>query len=327
MNRMITYSPSTTIALTHACANRCLYCGFREEEAGLLQFEEIKKIAMQAKKEGDAEILLISGEKADQIPSVRNALRSMGFNSMVDWTKKVCDYLLELDLLPHINIGILDYAGLQDLKEVSASMGLMMEGDYPGLGLTVHPEKNFSARLQTLEWAGQLRIPFTTGILMGLGETQEDRLRSMEAIIGSCRTHGHVQEIILQNYVPNRRSSIPPKEISTEELKEIIDLSKEKISEVHLQIPVNLNSHWDTLLVLGFDDLGGISRNTDLVNEGNPWPPMERIRAILKDKRYRLRKRLPIYPSYYQRGWYSTKVGSVIEKWISSDNEYRYYAQ
>jgi len=245
---------------------------------------------------------------------------------MVQWTKEVCDYLLALNLLPHINIGLLDYTGLKELKEVSASMGLMMEGDYGNLGSAIHPQKNFSMRIQNLEWAGQLKIPFTTGILMGLGESQKDRIRSIQAIISCGKTFDHVQEIILQNYVPNRSSYIPAQEISTGELKELIDLCKEELPEVSLQIPPNLNSNWPDLLALGFNDLGGISE-IDLVNSENPWPPIEQVRKILKKKRYHLRKRLPIYPKYYQQGWYSKKVGRVIEKWLKSDDEYQYYTQ
>ena len=151
--------------------------------------------------------------------------------------------------------------------------------------------------------------------------------RPHQAIISCGRTYGHVQEIILQNYVPNRSSRIPAQEISTGELKEIIDLCKEELPDVSLQIPPNLNSNWPDLLSLGFNDLGGISNGTDLVNSENPWPPIEKMRKILKGKNYHLRKRLPIYPKYYQRGWYSEKVGRVIEKWIQSDDEYQYYTQ
>ncbi len=326
MNNVITYSPSMTIALTRACANQCLYCGYRDDGDGLLQFEEIQKIAAHAQKEGVAEILLMSGENADRVPSVKSALQSVGLASMVRWTKRVCEYLLGLNLLPHINIGILDYGGLEELKDVSASMGLMMEGDYGNLGAKVHPQKNFKMRLQNLEWAGQLQIPFTTGILMGLGESQTDRIRSIEAIISCGKTYGHVQEIILQNYVPNRSSRIPAQKLSAGELGEIASLVREALPDVSLQIPPNLNPNWLDLLALGFNDLGGISQ-TDVINSENPWPPIKEMAKLLQSKKYNPRKRLPIYPKYYQQGWYSAKVGAVIEKWIQSEDEYQYYTQ
>ena len=325
MNRLVTYSPSTTIALTRACANRCRYCGFREDGDGLFPFAEIQTIATRARNESVSEILLMSGENADHVPAVKDALKALGVTSMVQWTRKVADYLLGLDLLPHINIGLLDYTGLQELKEVSASMGLMMEGDYGSLGAAVHPQKSFEWRLQNLEWAGQLQIPFTTGILMGLGEKQEDRIRSIQAIISCGKTYGHLQEIILQNYVPNRRSHIPAQEILPGELKELIDMAKEELPEVSLQIPPNLNSSWADILDLGFDDLGGISKETDLVNREYPWPSVAEITDILRQYGCLLRKRLPIYARYYQQGWYSPKVGQVIDKWIQHDNEYQYY--
>jgi len=327
-NNTITYSLSTTIALTHACFNRCLYCNFRKEGGGLLQFEEIRKTAEWARKDKRSEVLVISGENADQVVSVRRDLRLLGLDSMVQWTKRVCEYILEQDLLPHVNIGVLDFSGLNELKEVSASMGLMMEGDYGSLGYRIHPQKSFSMRIQNLEWAGLLKIPFTTGILFGLGETQEDRIRSLQAIINCYRTYRHVQEIILQNFVPNRSNScIPIREVSKEEIKEMIELCKEEMPDVSLQVPPNLNSKWRELLDLGINDLGGISENGDLVNPENPWPSIREIVRILNDKNYHLKKRLPIYPNYYQRGWYSKEVGRVIEKWIRSGNEYQYYTQ
>jgi 2-iminoacetate synthase ThiH len=136
-----------------------------------------------------------------------------------------------------------------------------------------------------------------------------------------------VQEIILQNYVPNRSSRIPAQKLSRGELGEIAYLVREALPDVSLQIPPNLNPNWPDLLALGINDLGGISRETDVINSENPWPPIEKMAKILQPKKYNLRKRLPIYPKYYQQGWYSARVGAVIEKWIQSEDEYQYYAQ
>ncbi len=327
MNDVITYAPSTTIALTRSCANRCLYCGFRRDDDGLLRFEEIAAIAHRAREDGKPEVLVMAGENADRVASVRSALASLGFTSMVQWAKRVCEYLLEQELLPHVNIGWLGYAELKELKDVSASMGLMMEGDYGSLGAVVQPQKDFALRLQNLEWAGQLEIPFTTGILIGMGESQKDRIRSMQAIIGCARRHGHVQEIILQNYVPNRNSRISAQRVSVKELKEIIDIAREALPEVSLQIPPNLNSDWPELLRLGADDLGGISKEADLVNPERPWPAPEEMTEILHKNKYTLRKRLPIYARCYKLGWCSEKVGQIISGWIQSDHDYQYYTQ
>jgi FO synthase subunit 1 len=245
---------------------------------------------------------------------------------MVQWTKRVCDYLLGLGLLPHINIGLLDFASLRYLKEVSASMGLMIEGDYGKLSNRIQPQKNFQERLKNLEWAGKLQIPFTTGILMGLGESQRDRIRSIEAILACAKAYGHVQEIILQNYALNLNSTIPACGIPHGELKELITLCKDEAPEISIQIPPNLYPDWPNLLALGVNDLGGISQQ-DVVNSQSPWPPISEIAGILEKKKYTLRKRLPLYVGYYRRGWYSERVGAVIEKWIQAEDEYRYYAQ
>ena len=161
---------------------------------------------------------------------------------------------------------------------------------------------------------------------MGLGETQGDRIRSIEAILACARTYGNVQEIILQNYTINRNSTTPFQGIRYDDLRKLIVLCKQEAIDVSIQIPPNLNPDWPDLLALGIDDLGGIGKR-DAVNSENPWPPVSEIAVILKGKKCTLRKRLPLYKRYYQQGWYSKKVGAVIEKWIQAGDEYRYYAQ
>jgi len=325
MLKTLTYSPSVTIPITRACANRCRYCAFREEGSGLLKLSKILSIASEAQKKSISEALLISGENVDRVPYIKKALESMGFSSIVEWTKMVCNCMLDYDLLPHVNIGLLPFDDLRELSLVSASMGLMMEGDYGELGSRIHPQKDFWGRIKCLEWAGELKIPFTTGILMGLGETQGDRVRSIEAILESFRRYGHVQEIILQPFVPNHRCPSLSNKVSKQELKEIVTLCKSGFPEIHVQLPFNLYDNWYELLELGFDDMGGISEEVDVMNPNSPWPPIDEVRNMLKAKNLHLAKRLPIYPKFYRQGWYSAKVGRVIEKWIKENNEYQYY--
>lgn len=325
MIKSVSYSPAVSLALTKNCNNRCLYCGFRDESAGLVSCDEIESKADHALRLKANEILIISGEHVAKIPSIKNELKSRCLDSFAEFTEKTCQYLLTRGLLPHINIGLLDPPGLARLKNCCASMGLMMEGDYGRISSHVQPQKIFGERIRNLEWAGQLKIPFTTGILVGIGETQEDRRRSISAIARVHEKYGHLQEIIIQTYIPNFKSRLRKCPICMNDIKELAHQVHEEMPCVHLQFPPNLFENWLDLLNMGFDDLGGIGVDEDLVNPGNRWPCVQKIEASIKSRGFRLRKRLPLYPEYYAKGWYSGQVGKVIERTIKREEGYQYY--
>jgi len=325
--KIVTYSPSLTIPLTRACINHCLYCGYWKDGDGLLAVSTVNEIVKRAHQENVSEILILSGEKADQTPGVRGDLDHLGMDSLVSWTKKVCEYLLDEGLLPHVNIGTLDAGSLVQLKEVSASMGLMIEGVNFEVNARIHPGKDLKERIRTIETAGKLRIPFTTGILLGIGENQSDRLTSILAIERIQKEYGHIQEVILQKYVPNGQSRLTSQEISLEEMREIVLFCKIHLPGVSIQIPPNLDPYWEELVSLGADDLGGIGSGKDFVNPESPWPEVDEITQKVARAGGRLRKRLPIYSQFYRAGWYSERVAKVLTHWIEGNNEYSYYSQ
>ena len=324
--KTITYSPSLTIPLTRACINQCLYCGYRRSGEGLYPVSAINKIIEKAYNEGIPEILILAGEKADKIHEVRNDLDLLGMNSFVSWTKNVCEYLLYNNLLPHVNIGPLNIESLRKLKGLVASMGLMIEGINPVLNAKIHPGKNLQERFKTIDAAGKLKIPFTTGILIGTGEKQRDRLASILAVSQIQKNYGHIQEFIIQKYVTNEFSCLPSCKISFDEMIEIIDFCKKHLPNVYLQVPPNIEKKWEKLLRLGIDDLGGLGNGVDLINPEKPWPDVQIISNKLKKLGLLLKKRLPIYPMFYFKGWYSKRVGKVVSYWIEKENEYKYYS-
>jgi 7,8-didemethyl-8-hydroxy-5-deazariboflavin synthase CofG subunit len=325
MIKNVSYSPAVSLALTKNCNNRCLYCGFRDESAGLLPCDEIESKADGALRLKANEILIISGENVDKIPGIRSELKSLHFDSFTEFTEKTCQYLLNRGLLPHINIGLLDQPGLARLKNCCASMGLMMEGDYGKITSHAQPQKIFADRIRNLEWAGQLKIPFTTGILVGIGETREDRQRSISAIARVHEKYGHVQEIIIQPYIPNFKSRIQKCTISMKDVKALADQVHTEMPDAHLQFPPNLFKNWLDLLNMGFNDLGGIGFDEDLVNPDSHWPSVRTIEESIRSRGFRLRKRLPLYPQFYAKGWYSGQVGKVIERTIKHEVGYQYY--
>jgi FO synthase subunit 1 len=323
----VTYSPSLTLPLTRACINQCLYCGYRKIGDGLLALTTIHEIVKKAHQEKVSEILILSGEKADQTPEVRRDLDRLGMDSLVSWAKKICDYLLDESLLPHMNIGTLDPGSLEQLKDVSASMGLMIEGVNSKVNARINPGKDLQERIRTIEIAGKLRIPFTTGILLGVGENQRDRLMSILEIERIQREYGHIQEVILQNYVPNRQSQLTSQEVLLEEMREIILFCKIHLPGISMQIPPNLDPHWEEWVSLGVDDLGGIGSGKDFVNPERPWPKIGDIEQKVARAGRRLIKRLPIYPRFFRAGWYSERVAKVLTYWVEGNNEYSYYTQ
>ena len=326
-SRIITYCPSATLPLTRSCVNRCLYCGYRKDNDGIISFRAIRKIVEKAHQEGILEILVLSGERADEVSCVREDLDRLGMDSFVSWAVSVCEYLLTESLLPHVNIGTLDITSLKRLRNVSASMGLMIEGVNPRVNALIHPGKDLQKRFETLESAGRLKIPFTTGMLMGTGENQQDRIDCIRAIERIHNKYGHIQEIILQKYIPNHRSQLPPKRVSLSEMKELVCFSKYRLPEVSIQIPPNIDQNWTKLVAFGVDDLGGIGNGVDVINPGNPWPDINTLEQDAVEAGAILKKRLSIYHRFYRLGWYAERIENVLTGLIEGKDEYAYYSQ
>ncbi len=322
----ITFSPSFTLPVTRRCSNTCLYCGFRKDEGGVMSLEEVDAWLERAREKDCPEVLIISGERVDEIPAIRSTLAERKFADFGLYVAAVCRLALRKGFLPHTNIGALALSSLALLKEVNASMGLMIENVDLAFGRSVHPHKIIGRRLATIENAGKLRIPFTTGILVGLGESCGSRFASLDWIAGVNRRYGHIQEVILQNYVPNRQSTLPAFPLSLGEWGELIAFCREKMPEVKIQIPPNLNSLWPKLVLSGVDDLGGISAEIDYVNPQNPWESASFYQQQFRSGGFTLTPRLPLYREYYQKTWFSGEVRPVLEAWIQR-NEFRYYRQ
>ena len=244
---------------------------------------------------------------------------------MVEFVRNICFKLLDSTLLPHINIGLLHGQELQRLKECCASMGLMVEGDYGPLSKRVQPQKQFFRRMAHLRAAGELKIPFTTGILLGMGETPGDRITSLEAVASIQGRYGHVQEVILQNYVPPGPSFPRPVPIPLDEMEELVAFVRQEMPGVHIQFPPNLNSHWIELLNMGFDDLGGMSVDEDAVNPNRPWPVIDDLEKSLVTAGFQLNRRLPLYPEFHNPDWQSACVGQVVRDIVAHRRGYGHY--
>jgi len=288
--------------------------------------EEVDSWLDRAKEMQCSEVLIISGERVNEIPAIQDQLLRLGFNNFVDYVVAIGQKILKRGYLPHANIGTLERSEMTRLREVNASMGLMVENSDPLWGEKVHPQKDIGKRLDTIKNAGQLKIPFTTGILVGLGESKESRFASLEAISDIHREYGNIQEVILQNYVPNEQSALPVFPLSLGDWKELVSFSRWKMPGVKIQIPPNLNPLWVDLIFLGANDLGGISGEQDFVNPENPWAGIGVYEKELLTRGVSLIPRLPIYREFYKKGWYSPRVKEVLAGWVNR-HEFQYYLQ
>src|SRR6476660_7384713 len=208
MRRRVTFSRNLTLSLSRTCQCYCKYCAFATHTAHLYAPEEVTEILDGAARRQVKELLVLTGEKPEVNPAVAARLREYGHEDFTGYVVWTCERALERGLLPHTNLGVLARGDLARLREVTASQGLMLESTSERLMQTVHagsPTKHPARRLETIEAAGELRIPFTSGILVGIGETEQERVESLEALALSHERHGHLQEVILQNFVPHPR--------------------------------------------------------------------------------------------------------------------------
>jgi FO synthase len=306
--RRVTFSPKVFIPLTMLCRDRCGYCTFAKApartESPYLTPEQVLDIGRQGAEAGCHEALFTLGERPEErYPAARDWLTEHGHGSTIDYLVAMCRLVRdETGLLPHANAGALFEPELAALRQVSASQGMMIETLRDDL--EAHrgsPDKTPSRRLATLEAAGRLAIPFTTGILVGIGESRSDRIAALEAIAAAHAAHGHVQEVIVQNFLPkpgtamHRSPACPP-----DDFLDAIALARTILPpSIHVQAPPNLSDDFGVLLDAGIDDWGGVSPVTaDHVNPERPWPALERLREVTEGRGYVLAPRLTVYPSF-----------------------------
>jgi 7,8-didemethyl-8-hydroxy-5-deazariboflavin synthase CofG subunit len=309
---IITYSRKVFLPLTNLCRDYCGYCTFRRDpgEAGAhtMTPDEVLDVARAGEKLGCTEALFSLGDKPERLfPEMRETLRHLGYKSTLHYLEAMCELVLrETPLLPHPNPGLLSAEWIKRLARVSPSMGLMLESSSSNLLASgkAHdnaPDKIPAQRLRTIEEAGKQGVPFTTGLLIGIGETLDDRVETLLAIRDLQNRYGHIQEVIVQNFraKPNIRMAHVP-EPSQDEILRCVAVARLLMPNVNIQVPPNLNApYYEDLLDAGLNDWGGISPLTpDYINPENPWPHLEELRQRTERKGFKLRQRLPVYPEF-----------------------------
>jgi FO synthase len=346
MRRRVTFSRNLTLSLSRTCQCYCKYCSFATHQAHLYSPEEVIEILDGAAKRQVKELLVLTGEKPEVNPAVAAKLAEHGHPDFTAYVVWVCERALERGLLPHTNLGVLPREDLARLREVTASQGLMLESISERLMKTVHagsPTKHPARRLETIRAAGELQIPFTSGILVGIGETEQERVQSLEAIAELHAQHGHIQEVILQNFVPHQhyygqepaqiadeaareywrtgvadhRPELPLPDwacpVNIEDMKRLIAEARRLMPEVGIQIPPNLADWWGELVAAGATDLGGLSANGDHISPEHPFPSPHQVRKALQADGVALTERLCVYPRYIDPEWIDPAVMDTIK--------------
>lgn len=312
--KVVTFSPKVFIPLTRLCRDFCGYCTFRQEpdsaEKLYLTPEEVLEVALAGQKLGCTEALFTLGERPEQrYPEARDWLQYRGYRTTLEYLADTCKLVLEeTSLLPHANPGTMSRREMEALQPYNPSLGLMLESTSERLYATggpheFAPSKRPRVRLRTTELAGEVGIPFTSGILIGIGETRQERIDALLALRRLHQEYGHIQEVIIQNFraKPHTPMYGEPDANATELLWTVAVARILLGPDVNIQVPPNLSAHdYQMYLSAGINDWGGVSPLTiDYVNPEAPWPGMADLRDRTRSMGFELRPRLPVYPEYF----------------------------
>jgi FO synthase len=331
----VTYSRKVFIPLTHLCRDVCHYCTFAQTpkkiEQPYMSVEQVLELCRQGAEMGCQEALFTLGEKPElRYSTARKALAELGYETTLDYVKDVAARVLEeTGLLPHINAGCMTAEEIAGLRDVSASMGIMLESASSRLcekGMPHYgsPDKDPAVRLETIELAGQAAVPFTSGILIGIGETRLERIESMLALRSAHARHGHLQEVIVQNFraKPNTLMSEAPEPDLNELLWTIAVARLVFGAEMNIQAPPNLSPGvLPQLVAAGINDWGGVSPVTpDFVNPEAPWPHLDKLARETAAAGKFLEQRLTIYPQYAidTKKWLSPPLRTAVMRQMDS---------
>ncbi|MEH6442897.1 MAG: 7,8-didemethyl-8-hydroxy-5-deazariboflavin synthase CofG [Oceanospirillaceae bacterium] len=327
--KTVTYSRKVFVPLTNMCRDTCSYCTFVKHpdspQSYIMTPQQVMDVVLDGQKIGCKEVLFSLGEKPEQrYPQVQASLTKMGFLSMTDYLEDTCQRVIEQSsMLPHVNAGTLSLEEIRRLKPVSASMGMMLETVSKRLLLkgNVHyacPDKVPLQRLRTLERAGQLDVPFTTGILIGIGETWLERVESLIAINEIHAQYGHIQEVIVQNFCAKEGTAMAgAAEPDLDDMLRTIAVARLILDpSISLQAPPNLQERFHAYLNSGINDFGGISPLTiDHINPEKAWPQISQLAQASSDCGYQLQERLAVYPKYQQfpERYFAQQIASRVQ--------------
>jgi len=311
-NNSVTFSKKAFFNIVNLCKDTCSYCTYKaepgESKLSLMSKQQTKELLQLAKKYNCVEALFVTGEQPERkYQEAKDWLKENGFNSTAEYLVHASELALETGLFPHTNAGNLNYEEMKELKKTNVSMGIMLENVSERLtekGMPHHlaASKRPKTRLEILENSGKLRIPMTTGILVGIGETMDEIIDSLFAIKKLNQKYGNIQEVILQNFQPKQDTLMKNEPSANEKyFKIVVALSRIIMPQMNIQIPPNLSpKSYQSFLEVGINDWGGISPLTpDFVNPEFSWPEISKVDENSKKAGFDLKCRFPVYPEYF----------------------------
>lgn len=326
--KTLTYSPKVFLPVTNLCRDKCAYCTFRKSprDAGAhtMSLDEISEVSRRGAQQGCVEALMCLGDRPEAVyPTYQQFLRRLGHETTADYVHAACERALACGLLPHTNAGLLTKAEMARLRPLNVSMGLMLENVSPrlrakGMAHAAAPDKEPALRIRMLEEAGELKIPFTTGLLAGIGENAAEQIETLVEIRRIHQQYGHLQEVIVQTF--RVKADIPMRdrlEMEDWELVRLVAVARLMLPDMNLQAPPNLTPLAHRMLVrAGINDWGGISPVTqDFINPEAPWPQIATLRTTCAEEGYELQPRLPIYPEYLAGSeWLDPALRDAVER-------------
>jgi FO synthase len=319
--RIVTYSRKVFVPLTTLCRDRCTYCTFAKPPGAggeFMTLEEVRGLARVGERYGCTEALLTLGDQPEaRWPAARAFLSSQGMGSTLEYVQAASKLIVEeTSLFPHANPGVMTRDHISTLRPSNVSMGLMLENisdrlTEPGMPHFGSPDKIPAARMATITAAGEAKVPFTSGILVGIGETPSEVVESLIALASVHARHGHVQEVIVQNFQPKAdtpmRTDVEP---SQGYVATVVAIARWLFGPtMNIQIPPNLTDRFERYLDAGVNDWGGVSPITiDWVNPERPWPHLDDLRSRTEAAGFELRARMPVYPEFIDVAWIDQRL-------------------
>lgn len=318
---IITYSKGISVVFTQLCRNRCDYCDFYNNEEDLAIPYSAIKSCKRARKSNAREVLIMAGERPDRSNTIRAKLDVWGFDSYIDYVYAVCELIFLEGLLPNLNIGYITEREIKIIRRIAPVFTIMLESGSQGfLSKGVHkhaPYKTLDSRIEAIRNAGIYKVPVTTGVLVGIGETQKNLKDAFEKIRDIHKELGHIQNVVIQNFVPKPHTPMakvkPP--TKTEMLAAVKLARKILPGDIVITVPLNLNPDFMPFIQAGVRDLGMVGMKYDVLAPDRSWPDMRKVERQLKAKGWGLQRRLPIFAKYIRDTWYSRKLSQLLDKY------------
>lgn len=318
---IITYSKGLTVSATHLCRNQCEYCDYWNDVEELTIPYSTIVTCKKARKKNCRELLIMGGERPDRSNTLRSKLDTWGFESYIYYIYAVCELIFLEGLLPNLNIGYISEAEIKVIRRIAPVLTVMLEsGSQDFLSRTVHKNssyKTLASRIEVIRNAGMHKVPVTTGVMVGIGETQKHLKNAFELIKKIHLELGHIQNVVIQNFVPKPNTPMakvkPP---TKKEMLEAVKLAKSILpGDVVITVPLNLNPDIMPFIQAGVRDLGMIDLEYDVLAPDRQWPDIIKIGKQLKAKGWGIQRRLPIFAKYIRDNWYSRKLSQILDKY------------